>query len=303
MYQYRQELNTSKRNPSIQDIRDNELGIQLLQFVRDCCTLDSEKHSDALAIKDLRVSALNALQKVNQRSNILMAAHAANFAMRLRTLEQYEGLKPEHYPFSLLQDTWISSVNASFYSEYLRKTFLEEETKIVFPNIYALLEHAKTQGLTQEYLSSSIQKLTARKNIIAVAKHSDSKASSRTSSRASSNEPAPRDHRRVLLTSPPPPTTVPKKKPSYDPALHCAYHFHKYGRIYEHKEATCTRKIRDTADSIANSTYFSWIRVVGTQHESFTHGTSEDCHHKVGIPHGYAHSPRQRTKRSHIPRY
>jgi hypothetical protein len=62
--------------------------------------------------------------------------------MRLRTLEQYEGLKPKHYPYSLLQDTWISSANASFYSEYLRKTFLEEETKIVFPNIYALLEYA-----------------------------------------------------------------------------------------------------------------------------------------------------------------
>jgi hypothetical protein len=51
----------------------------------------------------------------------------------------------------------------------------------------------------------------------------------------------------VRLTSPPPPTTTPKKKLSYDPTLHCAYHFHKYGRIYEHKEATC--KIRDTADS------------------------------------------------------
>jgi hypothetical protein len=153
MYQHRQELSTPTRTPSIQDIRDNELGIHLLQFVRDCCILDSKRNSDALAIKDLRVSAWNALQKVSQRSNILIAAHLANFVMRLRTLEQYEGLKPEHYPYSLLQDTWISSVNASFYSEYLLKTFLEEETKIVFPNIYALLEHAKTQGLTQEYFS------------------------------------------------------------------------------------------------------------------------------------------------------
>jgi hypothetical protein len=46
-----------------------------------------------------------------------MAAHVANFAMRLRTLEQYEGLKPEHYPYNLLLDTWKSSVNASFFSE------------------------------------------------------------------------------------------------------------------------------------------------------------------------------------------
>jgi hypothetical protein len=46
MYQYRQELHTSTRTPSIQDIRDNELGIPLLQFVRDCCTLVSKRHSD-----------------------------------------------------------------------------------------------------------------------------------------------------------------------------------------------------------------------------------------------------------------
>jgi hypothetical protein len=55
-----------------------------------------------------------------------------------------------------------------------RKTFFEVETMMAFmafPNIYALLDHAKTQGLTQESLFSSIQKPTARKNIIAVAKH------------------------------------------------------------------------------------------------------------------------------------
>jgi hypothetical protein len=141
MHQYRQELNTSARSPS------NELRIPLLQFVRDYCTLDSTKHSDALAIKDLRASAWNSLQKVSPRSNLVMAAHVANFAIRLRILEQYEGLKPEHYPYSLLQDTWVSFGNTSFYSEYLRKTFLEEETKIVFPNIYALLENAKTSLL------------------------------------------------------------------------------------------------------------------------------------------------------------
>jgi hypothetical protein len=179
--------------------------------------------------------------------------------------------------------------------------------------IYALLEHAKTQGLTQEYLSSSIQKLTARKSIIAVAKHSDSKGSSRASCRASSIEPVPRDHRKVRLTSP---TTTPKKKLSYDPTLHCAYHFHKYGRIYEHKEATCTRKIRYTADSIANRTGVlicaatfapeptaSSLRelapLVSTFPKSVSsviyHGTSGDCRHKVRIRHGYARSPRQRT--------
>jgi hypothetical protein len=96
MYQYRQELSTPTRTPSIQDIRGNELGIHLLQFVRDCRTLDSKRNSDALAIKDLRVSAWNALQKVSQRSNVLMAAQVANFAMHLRTLEQYEGLKEHH---------------------------------------------------------------------------------------------------------------------------------------------------------------------------------------------------------------
>jgi hypothetical protein len=128
MYQYRRELNTPTRTPSIKDNRDNELGIPLLQFVRDCCTLDSRRHSEALAIKDLRVSAWSALQKVSQRSNVLKAVHFVNVAMRLRTLEQYEGLNPEHCPYSLLQDTWISSIKASFYSEYLRKTFLEVET-------------------------------------------------------------------------------------------------------------------------------------------------------------------------------
>jgi hypothetical protein len=82
MHQYREELNTPTRIQSIQHIRDNELGIRLLQFIRDCFTLDSSKHSDALAIKILRVSAWNSLPSQCLASSVyrspLWIGHTSN---------------------------------------------------------------------------------------------------------------------------------------------------------------------------------------------------------------------------------
>jgi hypothetical protein len=82
--------------------------------------------------------------------------------------------------------------------------------------------------------------------------------SSRAFSRASSADPLSKTSRRVRLASPPPPTRSSKdwksQRVSYDPNRHCPYYNHKYGKIFEHDEASCTRKIRDASESIANKT-------------------------------------------------